>query len=448
MNKRMLVALPVAAALWTAAAPAAEDTTLKLSGSVRARYEFLDGQFRPGFDNRDDIIALRSTLLAEWRRGGWRLVGEIFDSRAYDTDDGSVLSANEVNTFEPVQAYVQRDMDAPFGAGSTASVALGRFHLNVGSRRLVASDDFRNTPQGYTGVRAEGRTAAKSQWNVFYVFPHQRRPDDFGSVRDNEWKLDHEGTDLQLWGVVVARPGLLPGGALGEIGYVGLSEEDNGSRQTRDRDLNNFSVRALREAAVGKMDFELEGIYQSGHVSANATPGAGKLDVNAWFVHAEAGYTRADTWKTHLSLEFDHATGDGPGAEFQRFDTLYGMRRTDLAPSGIFTAVGRTDLRALGARIEFAPSSRLDFMAAWRLLRAADATDSFSTTGVRDVSGASGRNAGWLIDARLRYWIVPQKLRTEITGVWLSRGRMLRDAPNASPWGDTHYGAAALTWTF
>jgi hypothetical protein len=440
--------LPALAALAAVPAWSAEEITLKVSGSMRVRYELVDGQFRPGYDKRDDMLAVRSTLLGELRSGDWRLVGEIVDSRAYGTDAGSVLSANEANVFEPVQAYVQRDFSAPFGEGSSASVAIGRFTFNAGSRRLVASDDYRNTPQGYTGLRAEGRTAEGAQWQMFYLLPHQRRPDDFASVRDHDWKLDHEGTDLQTWGVVVGRPALLAGGALGEFGYVGLSEKDRGSRQTRDRDLHNFSLRALRDAAPGKVDYEVEGIYQLGHISANTTPGAVRLDVSAWFLHAEAGYTRDDALKTHVSLEFDHATGDGPGADYQRFDTLFGMRRADLAPSGIFGAVGRANVQALGARLEVTPSPRLDVMAAWRLLRAAEATDSFSTTGIRDAAGAAGRNAGWLIDTCVRYWILPRTLRTEITGVWLNRGRMLREAPNANPWGDTWYGAAALTWTF
>lgn len=448
MKMKFLPSLPALALLAAVPAWAAEAITLTVSGSVRARYEILDGQFRPGFDNRDDMLAVRSTLLGELRTGDWRLVGEIIDSRAYDTDAGSVVSASDVNTFEPVQAYVQRDFSAPFGAGSSASVAVGRFTFNAGSRRLVASDDYRNTPQGYTGLRAEGHSATGSRWQMFYLLPHQRLPDDLDSVRDRDWELDREGTELQLWGVVVGKPGLLAGGALGEFGYVGLGEKDRGSHQTRDRDLHNFSLRALREAAAGKMDYELEGIYQLGHISANTSPGAARLDVKAWFLHAEAGYTRDDALKTHLSLELDHATGDGPGADYQRFDTLYGMRRTDLAPSGIFAAVGRTNLQALGVRVEVTPSSRLDVMAAWRLLRAAEATDSFSTTGIRDATGAAGRKAGWLIDTRLRYWVLPRILRTEITGVWMNRGRMLREAPNANPWGDTWYGAAALTWTF
>src|SRR5688572_12600255 len=206
MKKSLMMIFPAAVVFWTMSTARAQDVTLKVSGSVRVRYEFLDGQYRPGFDNRDDQLPVRSTLLAELRRGDWRVVGELFDSRAYDTDAGSVLSANEVNVFEPVQAYVQRDFRTPFGDGSSAAVAVGRFSLNIGSRRLVASDDYRNTPQGYTGVRGELRTAGKAQWHLFYVMPQQRRPDDFASLRDNEWKLDHEGRDLQLWGLVAAKP--------------------------------------------------------------------------------------------------------------------------------------------------------------------------------------------------------------------------------------------------
>lgn len=51
-------------------------------------------------------------------------------------------------------------------------------------------------------------------------------------------------------------------------------------------------------------------------------------------------------------------------------------------------------------------------------------------------------------EPRLRWWLVPRRLCAEFTASWLLRGRMLREAPNASPWGDPHYGAVALTWTF
>jgi hypothetical protein len=430
------------------AAQAAEASALKLSASFRFRHESLDGQYRPGFDDKDDLLALRSSVMASYTQGPWKLVGEISDSRAYDTDAGSALSGNDVNVLEPVQAYVSRSFAEPLGKGSTATVQAGRMLVNLGSRRLVASDEFRNTPQGSTGVRADVQTAGKTQWTVFYFLSQQRRPDDFASLRDNEFALDHEGTGLAYWGAMAARPGLLPGGALGEATYVRLQEKDHGTRATRNRDLHTLSLRTIRDAKAGQADFELEGILQTGHIRASTAANAATLDVGAWFVHADAGYTFESRGKPRLSAEFDYASGDGPGADYQRFDTLFGMRRADLAPSGIYGAVGRTNLQSLGLRLEATPSDRLDVMGTYRVLWAADRHDSFSTTGIRDASGASGRFAGQQLDGRVRYWIVPQRLRAEVNAMWLARGGLLRNAPNASPHGDTHYLAAALTLSY
>lgn len=447
MTPRLLSAAWPALILAGAAAAAAEPS-FSLSGSVRVRQEYLDGQYRPGYDETDRQFGIRSSLRAEWRRSGWRLVGEVYDSRAYGVDEGSVVSASEVNVLEPVQAYVQRDFDAPLGEGSSASLQAGRFTLNIGSRRLVASDDYRNTAQGYTGLRADLRTVAKTTATAFLVMPQQRRPEDLDAVLDHDWKLDREGRELVLWGATVARPGLLPDGALGEASYVGLREKDRAGRPTRDRRLHTLGLRALRKPARNRIDYEFEAIYQSGRARASTAPDAARLDVSAWFLHAEAGYTFDHAWRPHAVVEFDHASGDGPGPQYHRFDTLFGMRRADLAPSGIFGAVGRANLQALGVRVEVEPHPRLDAFLAWRVLDAAAAADAFATSGIRDASGASGSRAGYLLDSRLRWWVVPKSLRAEVNAVWLKRGRLLREAPNASPWGDTHYIAAALTYSF
>jgi hypothetical protein len=421
---------------------------LKLSGSIRARYEALDGQFRPGFPADDHVVLLRSSLMAEWSRGEWRLVGELNDSRAYDQREGGVLGTSEVNAFEPVQAFVAREFHDPVGAGSSATVQLGRFTMNLGSRRLVASDEYRNTQSGYTGLRADLRLASKAQATLIYVLPQQRRPDDPEALRDNKFGLDHEGLDQQLWGIVASKPALLPGAALAELTYIGFSERDNGPRATRDRKLANFGARAIRDPAAGKWDYELEGIYQTGHVSASAADGAPRLDVDAYFVHADAGYTFTGPAKLRLSAEFDYASGDGPGSRYQRFDTLFGMRRADFSPSSLYALLARTNVQGLGIRLEAAPDARLDLMGTYRALWAADRTDSFASSGIRDASGDSSRFAGRQLEGRVRYWVVPRHWRVELNAVWFDRAGLLRDAPNASPHGDTLYGSAALTYSF
>ena len=426
---------------------AAEDR-FTLSGNVRVRQEFLTGQYRPGFDADDQMLAMRSDVLAQWKHDGWTLAAVLSDSRAYETGTGSYLTANEVNALEPVQLSVQRDFAAPFGAGSSASVLLGRFMLNIGSRRLVASDEFRNTPQGSTGVYTDLHFSNHTQWSLFYVMPQQRRPDDFASLLDNEVQLDHSGSDQQMWGTLLSRPGLLPGGTLGEVLYVGFREKDHDGRATRDRDLHSFSLRALHAPATRRADFEIEGIYQTGNVSSGTSATASRVDVDAYMLHASAGYTFDAAWKPRLSLQFDYATGDGTSAQYQRFDTLFGMRSADFAPSGIYGMLARTNVQLTGLRLEAKPSARLDFYATGFWLWAADRHDTFSTSGIGDRSGNSGSYAGFQVDGRARYWIVPQKLRAQLNMTWVQRGELLRDAPNASPHGNPLYGALALTWSF
>ena len=422
-------------------------TGLKYSGSIRVRQEELDGQYRPGFDNHDDVLVLRSILFAEYDAGTWRFGGELGDSRAYDTDPGSALTANDVDTFEPVQAYVAADFGAPFGKGSSATVQAGRFTMNVGSRRLIASDEFRNTPQGYAGARADLKFAGRRSATLFYVLPQQHRPDGFTAVRDNEVKLDHEERDQQLFGALLSRAGL-PGGLLAEAGFVRFIEHDTGVRATRNRGLSNFSARVVRDAVPGQWDYEVEAIAQTGRVRAGTALNAEGLSAHSHFIHVDLGYTLAGSWKPHINLEWDYASGDGPGMRFSRFDTLYGMRRSELAPSGIYGAIGRANINAWGLRLEGSPTNRLDVLTTWKWLWAADRHDAFSTTGIRDAGGDAGSFAGQQLDARLRYWVVPQRLRAELNAVWLLRGRLLQRAPNASPHGDTHYGTAALTLSF
>jgi Alginate export len=419
----------------------------RYAGSVRVRQESLDGQFRPGFNESQDLFSIRSMLLGEWKQGNWRVGAELYDSRSYGAGQGDLLTTGEVNALEFVQAYAVRSFAEPFGKGSSASVQVGRFTMNLGSRRLVAADDYRNTTNGYTGIRADMALADKSAITLYYTLPQERLPDDLDSLRDNDIHFDRESLDLQLWGVLAAKP-RLPGGMTGELGYVRLLESDAPDRPTRNRDLHSLTARLIRDPAPDRTDFEIEGIYQVGDMRRSLASTATLQDANAWFVHADVGRTFSNAWRPRLSLEYDYASGDGPDTDFGRFDTIFGMRRADFGPSGIYAAIGRTNLQTVGLRMETAPSQRLDAFAVYRALWAAAATDSFSTTGVRDPTGASGRFAGYQLEGRVRYWIIPQSLRTELNGAWLQKRGLLRDAPNATPYGDTLYLSLALTLSF
>src|SRR3954447_7182308 len=77
---------------------------LKISGSQRTRYERLDPQFRKGFDDSDQVVALQTSVLFDWSVDALEVVGEVMDSRGELNDEGSFVT-NTVDTLEPIQAY-------------------------------------------------------------------------------------------------------------------------------------------------------------------------------------------------------------------------------------------------------------------------------------------------------------------------------------------------------
>jgi hypothetical protein len=399
---------------------AAAQVGLQLAGNVRLRYEAIDNQPRAGFGESDDLIGVRTILTAEYRGDGWRIGGELYDSRVYSADSRTPVSTSEVNALEPVQAWIAADIASPLGAGSKATVQAGRFTLNLGSRRLVAADDYRNTTNGYTGLRADIATKGGIKGTLIYVLPQIRRPDNAAGMADNRVKLDRESFDQVLWGGLIARPNML--------GTLGL--------------------RLIREPKAGRWDHEIEVIGQRGSLRTSNAAAAPLRRVSAWFVHVDAGYSFTGGWAPRLSVEFDYASGDKGAGKVNRFDTLFGMRRADLAPSGLYNAVGRANILTPAIRIEAAPSKHVDLMGSYRTMWLASRTDAFSTTGVRDTTGRSGRFAGQQIDARIRWWAVPDRLRLEADAVLLLKGRFLETAPNAPAGGNTRYVSLNVTTMF
>jgi hypothetical protein len=420
-------------------------SSFKYSGSLRGRYEGLSGQSRPGFKRTDELISVRTILTGEYDAGLLRFGAEMYDSRAYLADVNSAVSTSEVNTFEPVQLYAGLDLEEPWGKGSALGVQAGRFLMNIGSRRLIAADDYRNTTNSSTGVRIDGKSAGWSA-TAWYVLPQLRLPDDIQSLRDNEVSLDRESSNAVLWGGLLTTPRRVADGAV-DLLYVNFRESDAPTRPTRDRDLDTWSARWYRDAAAGRWDWELEASLQRGRARTGTGAAAPLRDVEASFYHARIGYSWALRFKPRLALEYDWVSGDSGPDRIRRYDTLFGMRRADFAPSGLYNQVARANISSPGLRLELTPSARADVMGTWRWLGLASRTDSFSGTGVRDATGRSGRYAGQQLDLRVRYWVVPRQLRFEFDGVLLFKGRFLEQAPNARP-GDTRFYSLNLTWSF
>lgn len=449
-------ALPVLAAALAAAAPVRaedppprppKDEALELSGSHRARFETIDGQARTGFNSSDDLFSFRTILSADYHiTPDVHVVGELWDSRANNGNRGTPVSTGEVNTFEPAQAYLGVALPGALGKGSKVDLQLGRFLLALGSRRLVAADEYRNTTNSSTGVRADLAVPGGWKATLVYVLPQQRLPDDRASLLDNETALDRESFDAVLWGGLVTRANTLAG-AMAEVGFIHFGERDAPGRPTRDRSLDTVSARLIRDPRPGTWDFEAEGILQRGTTSSVLAANAPTQDVRAWFVHGDLGYTFAGGWKPRIAVEYDHASGDRAGGGYGRFDPIFGMRRADLAPGALYNAILRSNFISPGVRLEAVPGKKTDLMVSVRSFWLAAREDAFSSTGVRDPSGRSGSFAGHQLDARLRYRLTP-KIMLEGDVVLFAKGRFLREAPNAPPGSWTRYASLNLLFNF
>jgi len=417
---------------------------LALSGHQRIRYEALDGRFRSAFAGRDQLLALRTALKATVSLDGLALTAEVMDSRQALADDGTPLGTSHVNTLEMLQAHLSVDL------GLRGRLLAGRHTMDLGSRRLVARNRFRNTINNFTGLNGtwtgrDGRTV-----RAFFVLPVDRLPAERARLRDNEVQIDSEDWDVRFWGVHAARPDVLADAA-GELYLFGLHENDTPARATRDRRLLTVGGRLDRKPAAGRHDFEVEAALQFGESRASgAGTDVADLDHAAHFLHLAFGHTFDRAWTPRLVLQFDLASGDADpdDADNNRFDTLYGARRFEHGPTGIYGAFARANIVSPGWRVIARPRRGLNVMVAHRLYWLDEARDAWTTAGVRDASGDAGRFVGQQAEVRVRWEAQPGNLRLEGGAVRLFAGGFLEDAPNANGEGDAVYAYLQSVFTF
>lgn len=446
MKSRVLVA-----ALWgivSSPACAADKAAapFTIAASARLRVESIDGQFRPNAAANDTMVSLRTAVEAEYDAGKVRFGAEVIDARAWGQDRKSSAGTSEINAVELVQANVKVELGSA-ASGGKGMLTLGRFTLDLAGRRLVSRQRFRSTTNAFTGAHLGWTASGGQKFDVLWAMPHIRLPEDAAGIRSDRIEWDQESTDLMFFGAQGTLPRVL-GGVAQPYAY-GLVERDSPDRLTRNRRLGTVGLRLFRAPAAGKWDHDVEGAYQFGKVRRTAAVAdIADLGVSAWFTHAELGRTIAAPWKPRFVAMFDAASGDGGKAgKFSRFDTLYGARRFEFGPNGLYGPFSRANIISPSLRLEVAPSKRTDAFVALRSAWAQTVRDSFASTGVRDATGASSRLAGHQIEARLRHWIVPGRLQIDTGGAVLLKRGLLRDAPGAPATGNTRYGYVDLLLT-
>ncbi|MDT8427407.1 MAG: alginate export family protein [Pseudomonadales bacterium] len=424
---------------------------LSVSGEQRTRYSHLENQFRPGLGEDDEAISLRTLLRLDFRlQPGVTLVTELQDSRAFLTDRNSGASTIVVNTGELLQAHVALNRKDVIREGDELDLKLGRFTMDLGGRRLIARNRYRNTIQNYSGISVDWHGANQSRLMTFAMLPLRVEPAEREDILDNNFEFDEEDSDLILWGAFYEHAKTVFGARL-ELYFFGLNESDDRGQPTRNRELYTPGIRFIKSPRVGQWDFDIENTLQFGERRASsADTDTEDLDVFAHFSHIALGYTFDSDWNWRLSAELDYASGEESASDgdANRFDSLFGPRRSDFGPTGIYGILGRENIISSGLRLGFSPNSRLDAYISWRANQLDEKTDTFARSNTRDPLGQSGNFAGHQIEFRTRYWLIPQQIRYEIGAAVFLEGRFLRNAPNATDTGNPVFVYTDISFSF
>ncbi len=358
----------------------------------RARFESLQDDFRGGREGDAQAIVLRTLVHGRLRPTDWLTLGaELLDARAVAEQSSTTIDITSVNTAELLQGYLE--LRAGWSGNARSLLRAGRITMDLGSRRLVARNLFRNTINGFTGIDARTQWGEGNELRAFWVLPVQRRPNDRDRVRDNEVKLDEESFDVQFAGLFAATA--LPWGGRIEGFALGLVEDDaplRNRRRIRNRKLLTPGFRAYQAPSRGRFDYQLESVIQVGR-SRLTTTSSRDLDHVAHFHHAELGYSFDAPLSSRVLAQFDYASGDRKpdDGKNQRFAPLFGARRFDFGPTGIYGPFVRTNLITPGARVQLRPLERVSSLVCFRSFWLASKKDGVPAMGLSDPNGNSGR---------------------------------------------------------
>lgn len=413
---------------------------LSVSLEQRTRYETMDGSFKAGGNGGDQQIPLQTDVFLEARFKNFRLGGEFMDARQFGADSGSGVNNTHVDGVDLLQGYLAWSNQNLFHSGLGTEVIAGRQTLNFGSRRLVARNVFRNTINSFDGVRLRVLDYDRWQFNAFVAMPVNRYPTASSDILDDQLQFDRADGRTWFSGGFLELTNLA-WGINSEVYLYHLDEGDSRLSQTRNRRYFTSGLRFYSKPAKSAFDFQLETIGQFGTVRATTNPSDGKnLQHTAWYQHLDIGYTVDMPWKPRFAVEYDYASGDkNPNDnKDQRFDTLYGARRFDYGPTGIYGAFARSNINSPGYRLGFAPLANVQTTISHRFFWLAQHKDAWTTANLQDKTGHSGNFVGQQLEIATR-WDVNSSLNLETGWTHLFKGQFAKTAPNAPNGQDIDY---------
>ena len=394
---------------------------LELGGEYRMRYETEDNRYRVGEVGGDQQLAHRTRLRLGIRRGlgPLRFLAELEDSRVSLTDSGSTANAIHVRKHGFLQLYAKLVTETLFGRHWHSEVQFGRLSFDLGKRRLVARNQFRNTTNRFDGIR--WLINASKRWDLqsFVLQP----------VVYNAPDLNRGRRQGYFWGLYYQN--YTRSWMKQDLYYLHLYETQK-AVGPRYRDLKTFGARLYTAPAERGWVYEVESAWQFGRSAG--------LKHFAHLQNVEAGHRWSCAWKPLVLFQYSYTSGDRDPYDDRsgRFDGLFGSRRFEVAPTGIYVLFSRGNLNAPGYRVVLKPARSLELTFIHRDYRLAQSRDQWVGVGRRDLTGRSGTHLGHQPEGVLR-WKASRNLEFEVCYLRLFRGTFVRNQVPGNGMRDTNY---------
>jgi hypothetical protein len=348
----------------------------------------------------------------------FRFVLELQDSRRNLGGYTREYDTRDVNNLHILQGYLELNFKQTFlgkdqlGNDRPFWIRAGRHAWEAGDRRLIARNEWRNTTNNFSGLRANiGQKKNDWELELFAVKPVQRFTRENDETDDSQ---DFYGGIFNYRGwsdVVTFEPFYFLLKQDGnKVKYDTLGQRVAASAKI-DREINTAGLRAY--GVIPGTQFDFDGSYnkQWGEVQRHISgTNYREVDHDARAYNIELGYSIKHPWKPRLSAFYGLASGDSgnrsrsDNTSMERFDRLFGFAR----PWSNDDYIQMENIRTPKVRVEFEPklsfldNVKVDTGFSW--YRLDSASDRWNAGGnLTDTTGKSGKDLGTEYDLRVRF---------------------------------------------
>ncbi len=391
----------------------------------RTRFEYRENDYRPFMDDQSRLPFPNARGLRMYPNSLWlertrgyvgvkdildplRVVVEFQDSRAFNSI--YPLQGQEVNQTELIQGYGElyfKDAlgkDAK-GQGRPISVRAGRMAFEIGSRRLIARNEFRNTTNNFEGFRLKlGQRENDFDIDSFLMRPVIRNPYTWDVPDWQNW-IYGSFVSIRPWSeYVTIQPYIIGRHAWGDP--TNWASSAKVPVQTQAPGMRLYGT-------IGNFDYDLDLMKQFGQVGTLTQYQNGTLPQpnnfylykteqrNALAYAADIGYTfESHPWKPRISGVYIYGSGNKSafGGGVNNVDTFYGFNQ----PFSRDDYIGWNNVKDPKVRIEFEPFKGTQIDSAVSAYWLASAASAWDRTGLWAPLGNRGTFMGTEWDMRIR----------------------------------------------